>query len=158
MKFRTLLAILAIVAVTLLIADQARLALHAALPSNMPGTARFVQTGYDVATNEALGQWIGCRPSPQQSSDWCRVTDQRGSVVFEGQFLPVDSTALVPVEGLQFAPIDKGRLWTYGPAEQAPVPVIPLANGQLLVPVADRPALLTRWANDPDEKYLQARN
>jgi hypothetical protein len=160
LKISTLLTTVSIVAVTVLVGYQARIALSAALPSDMPRSARFSQAGYDVATNQPLGQWVACHPSPEQSADWCRVTDQRGSVVFEGLFLPVDSPDPVLSGQLKLASIDEARLWTFGPAEQAPVPVIPLEDGQRLVPVADRLALLTRWAGDPNEsqKYLQARN
>jgi hypothetical protein len=147
-------------ALLVFIAYRARTALHATLPPDMPASSRFVATGYDIADNESLGLWIACRPDLQQPSDWCRVTDQRGTVVFEGQFLPVDSPQPVPAAKLVIAPVDKATLWTSGPAEQSPVPVIPLEDGQRLVPAADRLAFLTRWADHPEEskKYLQSRN
>ena len=49
---------------------------------------------------------------------------------------------------------------TTGPAEQSLVPVIPLADGQILVPAHDRLALIERWAKHPDESkpYLVASN
>ena len=147
MRRKTLLTMLAAAALSLFIAHQARIALRAAVPRDMPPSARFVQTGYDIATNEPLGQWIACRPSASQAADWCRVTDQIGTVVFEGYFLPVDSSSPVPAERLAVGPIDRTRLWTSGPAEQAPVPIIPLEDGQLLVPAADRLPLIARWAN-----------
>ena len=160
MRSRTLLAAFAIVALSLIVYRQSRVALHAAVPSDMPREARFVQTGYDASSNEPLGQWIACQTSSQQPGDWCRVTDQNGSVVFEGLFLPIDSAAPVPQEHLVIGRIDRNRLWTSGPAEQSPVPVIPLTDGQTLVPVADRLLLIARWsqASGEPERFAQARN
>jgi hypothetical protein len=156
MTYRSIVAILAVAGLCIFLAYQADNSLHAAVPANMPASARFIQTGYDVSDNEALGRWVACRLDPVQSSDWCRVTDQAGYVVFEGQFLPLDSDTPVPESGLHFAKLDKDRLWTNGPTEQLPIPVLPLANGQVLVPVPDRGALIARWANDPEEsqRYL----
>jgi len=140
--------------------QRARFGLLAAVPPNMPPDARFVQTGYDLEQNERLGQWIVCREDAAANADWCRVTSQKGDVVFEGQFLPLSSPDRVPASQLGIGQLDGRRLWTAGPAEQAPVPVIPLANGQVLVPVSDRIAIAERWAKNPEESrhYLAAPN
>jgi hypothetical protein len=148
---KSILTGIAIGSIGVLVAFQARHALHASLPRDMPRNARFVQTGYALASNETLGQWVGCRAAEPGHGDWCRVTDQRGSVVFEGEFLPLDSTEPVPADRLAVGQLDKARLWTFGPAEQAPVPVIPLEDGQTLVPVADRLCLMERWTQGVGE-------
>ena len=46
---------------------------------------------------------------------------------------------------------DANDIWVQGPAENGPVPVIPLSNGIILVPYADSDALADRWATNPDE-------
>jgi hypothetical protein len=126
-------------------------ALYPIVPSNMPSDAHFVQSGYDLAHNDPEGNWIACRVDAEQNTDFCRVTDPHGFVIFEGDFLPLDSLVPVAAVNLRFAEHDPGHLWVKGPAEGGPVPVIPLADGQLLVPAADSQALADRWAKDPDE-------
>jgi len=127
-------------------------ALDPARPPDMPANSYFLQSGYNLQRNEPLGQWIACRPDPGQSADLCRVTDHDGQVIFEGEYLPLHGSEALPEEELRIATRQKlNSLWVRGPAENGPVPVIPLANGKLLVPVADNDALADRWAKNPDE-------
>jgi hypothetical protein len=160
MKFRAILLAVLLLGLTIFIVQRARFGMLAAVPPNMPPDARFVQTGYDLAQNERVGQWIVCREDASPNADWCRVTSERGDVVFEGQFLPLSAPERLPASQLGIGQLEGRRLWTAGPAEQAPVPVIPLANGQVLVPIADRLALIDRWAKNPEESkhYLVAGN
>ena len=125
-------------------------ALNASLPKDMPHDANFVQSGYDIARNEAQGQWIACRADNEQGNDFCRVTDPKGIVVYQGAFAPYDYPAQLPNDQLKLANI-KANIWVKGPAEDGPIPVIPLANGKLLVPVQDREALADRWSRNPAE-------
>jgi len=158
MTFRAIFLTVVLLALTVFIVQRARFGMAAEVPPNMPGDAHFVQTGYDLAQNERVGQWVVCREDVDAGADWCRVTSQRGDVVFEGDFLPLDRTEAVPASQLGIGQLAGRRLWTPGPAELSPVPVIPLANGEVLVPVADRIALIERWARNPDESqhYLIA--
>jgi hypothetical protein len=135
----------------ILVGRQAARALYPSVPNNMPSDAHFVQSGYDLQHNEPEGDWVACTPNAEQNTDFCRVTDPHGFVIFEGQFLPLHSGQPVARANLRFAARDPGHLWVQGPAEGGPVPVIPLADGQLLVPAADSDALADRWARDPDE-------
>ena len=134
-----------------LLAQHAIRATNAALPSDMPRDAHFLASGFDIATSEAQGNWIACRVNPEQATDWCRVTDQKGSVVFQGDYLPADSPIAVSADELQVANVRPDRIWVRGPVEQGPVPVIALTNGKVLVPAADREALDQRWSLDPAE-------
>lgn len=127
-------------------------ALNASLPRDMPRDANFVQTGYDVAHNEAQGQWIACRADREQGNDFCRVTDAKGTVVYQGAFEPYDSPESLPNDQLRVASTS-GNIWINGPAENGPIPVIPLSNGKLLVPVQDREALADRWSRNPAELH-----
>lgn len=133
-----------------LIVRHANHAMHAAIPADMPLDSNFVQSGYDLQHNDARGQWIACRADPQQGNDWCRVTDAHGVVVYQGSFSPAQSEAAVPDGQLQIS-ASPSRLWIDGPAEAGPIPVIPLRNGQILVPTQDRQALLDRWSANPAE-------
>jgi hypothetical protein len=126
-------------------------ALYPEVPNNMPRDAHFVQSGYDLAHNDPEGAWVACVVDVDQDTDFCRVTDPHGFVIFEGDFLPLHSRRPVPTAGLRFAARDPQHMWVRGPAEGGPVPVIPLEGGQLLVPAADSEALADRWARDPDE-------
>jgi hypothetical protein len=126
-------------------------ALHPSLPKDMPATSQFVQSGFDIASDEPKGDWIACRENDDRSADFCRVTDAHGTVIYQGDFVPVDGTAAVPQDQLQIAAGNDENLWVDGPSDEGPVPAIPLANGSILVPVADSIALADRWKVDPDE-------
>jgi hypothetical protein len=146
---KTVLVLFACVAGYFLVIHGTR-ALNASLPKDMPRDADFVQTGYDVDHNEARGQWIACRQDDQEAIDFCRVTDPKGTVVYQGAFEPFDYPEPLPNNQLTIA-AKTGNIWVKGPAELGPVPVIPLRNGKLLVPVQDREALADRWRTDPTE-------
>lgn len=134
------------------LAVHARTALHAAVPKDMPQDSQFLQSNFTVATDEAQGNWIACRLEQAETADWCRVTDQNGMVVFEGEFLPVSSGNPLPTSEIKVTSAARPRnLWIQGPAEGGPVPAIPLVNGDVLVPAADRYPLQQRWAGDPRE-------
>ncbi|ADW70260.1 hypothetical protein [Granulicella tundricola] len=147
---KILLLAVALVAVVLAV-RHGGIAMQASLPKDMPENAHFLQSGYDVNTNEAKGNWIACRVDSEQGVNWCRVTDAHGMVVYEGNYLPVDSSSPVPESELKIVADSPSKLWVNGPVESSPVPVIKLANGRLLVPSADRGPLAERWKIDPSE-------
>ena len=127
------------------------MAMHPALPSDMPAQSRFMQSGYDVAHLEPTGAWVACGTDRAEQANWCRVTDSHGQVVFEGDYLPLSSPTPIPLELIALSQTDPARLWVKGPSEGSPVPVIPLVNGDVLVPMSDRDALADRWAGNPQE-------
>jgi hypothetical protein len=136
---------------SIIVLRHADMAMHASVPKDMPQNAQFVQSGFDVSRNEAQGEWIACQTNASEGDNWCRVTDQRGMVVYQGGFLPVGSPVPVPENQLKIAETAPDKMWVEGPFEAGPVPVIPLRNGQVLVPETDQAALATRWAKDPGE-------
>lgn len=148
---KAVLFLFAVVAGYFLIVHGSR-ALNASLPKDMPHDANFVQTGFDISRNEAQGQWIACRADHEQDNDFCRVTDPKGTVVYQGAFKPYDYPVTLPNDQLKIANTS-GQIWVTGPAESGPVPVIPLKNGKLLVPVQDREALADRWSRNPAELH-----
>jgi hypothetical protein len=151
MRASRLALILVLAAGAFFLVRHGDMAIHPELPKDMPKGAHFVQSGYDVSRLEAKGDWIACSTDSAQNTDFCRVTDQRGTVVYQGDFLPLHSSEPVAAEDLEVAQMDADRLWVQGPAEKGPVPVIPLANGTLLVPADDNEALADRWSNNPAE-------
>ncbi len=124
---------------------------HPAIPRDMPRNAYFVQSGYDLDRNEATGNWIACSNDTDQNTNLCRVTDAHGTVIYQGDFLPLNGAQPVPDRDLKVASTDSDKMWVTGPAEAGPVPVIPLANGQILVPADDSEVLSARWKSDPDD-------
>jgi hypothetical protein len=134
-----------------LLVRHARTEMQVAVPRDMPQNAKFLQSGFDVNTNEPLGNWVACTLHDADGSDWCRVTDQKGIVLYQGDFLPTATTSPVGNDQLKVSTIDPKKMWVHGPVEGGPVPAIPLTNGAVLVPASDRYALLQRWASDSAE-------
>ncbi len=126
-------------------------ALKPVIPRDMPANSYFMQEGYDVERNEPTGDWIACRLDSTQNVDYCRVTDAHGNVIYQGDFLPVNGGAPLPASELKFALAADEKIWVTGPAEGSPVPILPLADGNILVPANDSYALANRWSNDPEE-------
>jgi hypothetical protein len=121
-----------------------------ARPDDMPEHSQFLPTGYDLEHNERQGTWVSCEPGEDTVDKQCRVTDTHGTVIFEGDFLPVrDVGSPSTSASAQLAPTKLG--WVTGPVEGSPVPLIALTDGSLLVPRDDRDALIDRWNAHPDE-------
>ena len=134
-----------------MVARHGATALRPELPHDMPGGSYFVQSGYDLDHNEPRGEWIACHDDAADGSDFCRVTDAHGAVIYQGEFLTVEGAARVPASQLQVAGGAQRDLWVQGPAEAGPVPVIKLTSGQVLVPRDDTAALAERWQQNPEE-------
>jgi hypothetical protein len=143
-------AMIAAVAAVLIV-HQVRPAMTAVLPKDMPSDAKFTLTGYNPDNLEPRGQWVACGMDNDHATNWCRVTNQVGTVIYEGDFLPLGSTRALPAEQLEVGQYSPTIDWVRGPAEQIQVPIIPLKNGVMLVPAADALILPARWAKDPHE-------
>jgi hypothetical protein len=124
-------------------------ALHPTLPKDMPADSRFVQSGYDLQHNEPKGDWVSCTADSPDDTDFCRVTDNHGTVIYQGDFMSVSDTGQVPAGQLQIASMDSRELWVEGPGDALPVPAIALTNGKTLVPAVDSGALAVRWRKNP---------
>lgn len=119
--------------------------LAAHTPNDMPVNSRWILTGHTRDTNEKLGLWIGCWKNTTATVDHCRIADERGTVQYDGDMLPLAiHPAVVEDKDLQFAKIDPEHLWIRGVHDDLPVPVLPLADGTQLVPVSDREGLQRR--------------
>ncbi len=149
---KLILSALVIVGAVLVVRHGAA-AFNPALPADMPKNAAFVPAGYDLAHNEKQGEWIACSNDTEQGADLCRVTDAHGAVIYQGAFLPLSGAHAMSDDQLEVATSGKANIWVDGPFGEGPVPVIPLANGQLLVPSADAYALAERWSKNPEELH-----
>jgi len=121
--------------------------LAAHVPNNMPENSKWILTGRSRTNYDKLGLWFACWQSTAIKADHCRITDESGNVHFDGDMLPLSGRSVVADKDLQFAELDPERLWVRGASSDMPVPVLPLANGTQLVPVADRPGLQKRLAS-----------
>ena len=151
---RKMLGILFVGLAVVLLVRHGAAALSPSRPKDMPRTAQFVVSGYDLLHNEPKGDWIiACEPDAPENATFCRVTDAHGVVIFQGDFLPVSGHKPIPESSLHIASgdLDLDRIFVRGPAEGGLVPVIPLVSGELLVPAADSIALADRWTKNPDE-------
>lgn len=128
---------------------RANIAMDPARPQDMPENSRFIPTGYDLEHNERKGAWVSCASGDGVGDSFCRVTDSHGTVIFQGDFLPVRGAGTSPTYAAGLA--KSGLNWVNGPFEGSPVPVIPMTDGSLLVPRDDRDALIDRWNAHPDE-------
>ena len=144
--------LLLVVAIVFLVRHGAA-ALRPSRPKDMPSTAQFVVSGYDLLHNEPKGDWIACEPDLVENANFCRVTDAHGIVIYQGDFLPVSGHRPLSQANLRVssADLDLDHIFVRGPAEGGLVPVIPLVGGELLVPAADSIALADRWTKNPDE-------
>ena len=124
-------------------------ALRPSLPKDMPGDSEFVQSGYDLQHNEPMGDWVSCTANSSEDTDFCRVTDNHGTVIYQGDFMPVLGSEKVPASQLRLASMDSKNLWVEVPAEALSVPAIELTNGQTLVPADDSYVLADRWRKKP---------
>jgi hypothetical protein len=134
-----------------------RRVLKAQVPTNMPANSSWLLTGHDHDSNAKLGLWFACWQSTTTAADHCRITDERGGVQYDGDMLPLAADSrVVETSQLQFASLDPEKLWVQGAGDGVPVPVLPLANGTLLVPVSDRAGLQMRLARGEWQDGLQS--
>ena len=119
--------------------------------NGMPSTRqmRSILTGRSTARFNV--ELISCHEEKLRKTDWCEVTDQKGTVLFKGDFLPVGTVHRAPQSELAIRPFDSVHGWVRGPSEALPVPVVPLKDGTLLVPAPDTFKLKKRWAEHPEE-------
>jgi hypothetical protein len=121
--------------------------LAAQIPDDMPSNSTWVLTGHDRNSNAKLGLWFACWKSTTVRADHCRITNETGTVQYDGDMLPLAVNRPLDDADLQFAKIDPEKIWVRGVNDGAPVPVLALADGTQLVPVSDREGLEKRFAD-----------
>jgi len=154
---RILIAGLAVACVIGIASLRAHYVLAAHTPNDMHANSRWIFTGRDSVSNNKLGLWIACWKSTIKEVDHCRITNEKGATQFDSDMLPLSPRqGAVADRNLQLAAkIDPAKLWVRGASYDRPVPVLPLANGTQLVPIADREGLQKRLAHGKWNESLQ---
>jgi hypothetical protein len=91
-------------------------------PNNVPFTLH--ETGY----------WLDCWFDGRANVDRCKLTDVKGTQLFEDVFLPCEGQSPLPQRDLVFDARRTGYKWTGSYDKGISVPVVYLANGQILLP------------------------
>ncbi len=121
-------------------------------PSTMPRDATFVAGKFEYARMRTRGEWVSCHSDVKSLTDWCRIANQSGDILFEGHFLPVGRDRPLPDSQIRIAAYNIDNHWVIGPTETFKVPVVPLEGGVILVPSTDTHSLATRWHSHPEEQ------
>ena len=106
-----------------------------AKPANMPANAIYIETAitpFKIGTTP--GTWLGCWYDRNDNADHCRLTDEKGNMKLEDTFLPYSGRGSFPQSALTFDTRRTEHLWTGSYEKGIHVPVIYLANGQMLLP------------------------
>jgi hypothetical protein len=116
-----------------------------ARPRNLSPHSVFYATGYNLSNNEDRGFWLDCSSTELTEVHRCSVARETGQVIMVSNFDVV-------TDRRYYASLLKSGLmksdelyWVISPTTSAPVPIIPLADGNLLVPSNDRDELVSGW-------------
>lgn len=120
-------------------------------PATMPKDAKFIAGNFEYLHMRTRGEWVSCHSDIKSPTDWCRIADQSGAVLFEGKFLPVGKDKPLPDSQIKIATYNIDNHWVLGPTETFKVPVVPLEDGTVLVPSTDTHSLAARWKAHPEE-------
>lgn len=85
-------------------------------------------------TLHQTGYWLDCWLDQHANEDRCRLTDVKGNQLFEDVFLPCDGQSPVSDSDLVFDRGRTGYTWTGSYEKGVHVPIIFLANSQILLP------------------------
>jgi len=110
-------------------------------------TGRAPQRPHSVSTNALHVQpnnvgfawhradyWVDCWFEKDANVDRCRLTDVKGSALFEDVFLPCVGHTPVPQHELVLDSQNTGSLWAESQDKRVNVPVVYLEDGQVLLP------------------------
>ncbi len=101
-------------------------------PHTVSSSAIHVQPTDAPLMLRLTGYWLDCWFDKNANVDRCKLTDRRGSGVFEDVFLPCAGQTPVPQSELLFARWT-GFTWTQSD-KGIYVPAVYLSNGQILLP------------------------
>ncbi|SFS20672.1 hypothetical protein SAMN05421771_3757 [Granulicella pectinivorans] len=124
---------------------------HTGVPVNMPSDSTFIPGKFDYLKLHTRGEWVSCHSDVKSPTDWCRIANQSGDVIFEGKFLPVGMDKPLVDSQIHITSYNIDHHMVTGPTESFEVPVIPLEDGELLVPATDARPLALRWKQHPNE-------
>ncbi len=102
-------------------------------PKTVSSSAIHVQPTDAPLTLRLTGYWLDCWFDKNANVDRCKLTDARGSGVFEDVFLPCGRQTPLPQSELVFKARSTGSTWTRSD-KGIFVPTVYLANGEILLP------------------------
>lgn len=103
-------------------------------PASVSSSALHFEPNNVPFTLHKTGYWLDCWFDESANIDRCKLTDVRGAALFEDEFLPCDGQAPLSQRDLVFDARRTGYTWTGSYEKGISVPVIYLANGQILLP------------------------
>jgi hypothetical protein len=121
-------------------------------PPTMPKDSKFIAGDFEYTRMRTRGEWVSCHSDIKSPTDWCRIANQSGDILFEGKFLPLGQDQPLPDSQIKIATYNIDNHWVIGPTETFKVPVVPLEGGAILVPFTDTHTLAARWKAHPEEQ------
>ena len=103
-------------------------------PVNLSSRALHFEPNNVPFTLHKTGYWLDCWYDEQARVDRCKLTDVYGKGLFEDVFLTCEGEAPLFQKDLVFDARRTGYTWTWSYEKGISVPVIYLANGQILLP------------------------
>jgi hypothetical protein len=103
-------------------------------PSNVSARALHFEPNNVPFTLHKTGYWLDCWFDERANIDRCKLSDVKGTALFEDEFLPCEGPSPLPQSDLVLDVRRTGYTWTGSYEESISVPVIYLANGQILLP------------------------
>ena len=109
-------------------------------PAWLPDSAVWVSGPYTPLEFQKYGELVGCALA-RQAPMRCWFTDYRGSLYFEGLFVPLHGEA---ISEIHIAPGELPDFKFYLRSQDATINIIRLQNGTILVPVDEVEAVRSR--------------
>lgn len=106
-------------------------------PSDISSAGVFIERGVVPFKLSTHGDWLDCWQDRRTSGDHCRLTDEKGRVRFEDTFLAYEGQASVQEADLKIDPKKTGHLFMGVTANNVPLPIIFLQNGEILLPQSE---------------------
>ncbi len=103
-------------------------------PRTISSNALHVEPNNVGFTVHKAGYWLDCRFDKIANVDRCRLTDAKGTRLFEDVFLPCVGQRPLPQSELVLNTRRTGYTWTQSPDKKINVPVVYLEDGQILLP------------------------
>jgi hypothetical protein len=106
-------------------------------PSDISASGIFIERGSVPFKLSTHGDWLDCWRDSLTSTNRCRLTDERGAVMFEDTFLPYAAQAPLTNTDLRIDAKKTGHLSMGVTGYDISLPIIFLQNGTILLPQTD---------------------
>jgi hypothetical protein len=113
------------------------------LPNGMPKNSVWIEPPPAPFETSKRGYWLGCWQDKTTSSPKCRLTDTKGQLLFEDNFVPYgDSERVFGLNDLKLQKVLTTEMWVF--LEDGGVPIVHLKNGTMLIPASKYAAVKMR--------------